>query len=277
MTEITCPKCNKIFTRKNTMVNHLKKCDGLKSTQCERCHKDFSDRTTKYRHKKSNVCERNGTNKLTEIPQQVIVEHTTHNDELPIILSKTFPLHKIKKCILKCGRHVYRDYNHCSDCLRFLDPYNPVWNSFKQKETYICNDLRNDFNNRNIIYDKQISCQGCHRRRPDVFIDLYNYCVMIEIDEHQHKNYLCEEKRMMEIFESLGSRPLVVLRFNPDACDNEPSVFNFGVSGIIKPTDKYIQRYNVLKKRFQYYLENEPAKEITVEYLYFDKSINIQV
>ncbi len=49
-------------------------------------------------------------------------------------------------------------------------------------------------------------------------INLSDYNVVIEIDEHQHKRagYLDEQIRVNEIFEALGKKPLTVIRFNPD-------------------------------------------------------------
>ena len=56
-----CSKCEKILSSKRNLHNHEVKCNGLKINQCELCHKEFSDRVAKYRHKKNKVCERNGT------------------------------------------------------------------------------------------------------------------------------------------------------------------------------------------------------------------------
>ena len=41
--------------------------------------------------------------------------------------------------------------------------------------------------------------------------------IIVECDENQHFNYSCENKRICELFLDLGSRPLRVLRFNPDS------------------------------------------------------------
>ena len=44
-----------------------------------------------------------------------------------------------------------------------------------------------------------------------LFLILTEY--QVEIDENQHTNYSCENKRTMEIFNDLGRRPLVMIRF----------------------------------------------------------------
>lgn len=66
-----------------------------------------------------------------------------------------------------------------------------------------------------LIFDSKVQ-GGCSRRRPDALIDLLSHSIVLECDEFGHTGYSCENKRTMEIFEDLGSRPLVVLRFNPD-------------------------------------------------------------
>lgn len=42
--------------------------------------------------------------------------------------------------------------------------------------------------------------------------------MIVEVDENQHETYdcTCENKRVMALFQDLGSRPLVMIRFNPD-------------------------------------------------------------
>lgn len=88
---------------------------------------------------------------------------------------------------------------------------------YKIKERYLRDELRLRFldNDINMIFDKAVD-GGCSRRRPDVLIDLILYSIIIECDEGQHKNYECENKRTMQLFEDLGERPLIMIRFNPD-------------------------------------------------------------
>jgi hypothetical protein len=67
-----------------------------------------------------------------------------------------------------------------------------------------------------IVFDKIVE-GGCSRRRPDVRIDMGSHIIIVECDEDQHKGYSCENKRMMEIFQNCGNRPIVFIRFNPDS------------------------------------------------------------
>ena len=56
-----CSKCAKELSSKAYLKKHEDKCTGLKTTQCELCHKDLKSRQSKFKHKKNKVCERNGT------------------------------------------------------------------------------------------------------------------------------------------------------------------------------------------------------------------------
>ena len=129
-----------------------------------------------------------------------------------------------------------------------------------------------------MIFDKQVD-GGCSRRRPDVRIDFGSHIVVIECDENQHegKAYTsCDSKRTMEIFKDCGSRPIVFIRFNPDAYE-EDGIKN---AGCFKPTTKGL---SVNKKEFnermlkvaryvRFYMTNVPKKEVKTIKLYYTKN-----
>jgi hypothetical protein len=74
---------------------------------------------------------------------------------------------------------------------------------FKIKETRAREYLKDEFKEEiTMIFDKKVE-DGRSRRRPDALI--------VE----------CENKRMMEIFWNCGSRPIVFIRFNPDAFEED--------------------------------------------------------
>ncbi len=178
-----------------------------------------------------------------------------------------------KRCIEEnCDKYPLPKYNHCSTCFRFKFPYHKRWTNIKQKEIFIVNEIINYLPNLDWITDKIISCQTCSRRRPDLFIDLYNYSLIIEIDENQHKNYdtTCDNKRTMEIFTALGNRPIIFIRFNPDNYDKQKGIFSFSKSGLISTNENYTDRINKLKECIDFHLSIAPTKEITIEYLFFN-------
>jgi hypothetical protein len=109
-------------------------------------------------------------------------------------------------------------------------------------------------------------------------LDCLTHSIVVEIDEDQHTDYKCEEKRMMQIFTDLGDRPLVILRFNPDKYSDAqgqrvPALFSFGSDNLIVIDDpeQLDQRVQGLAVRIRYHAENLPLKELTVERLYYDK------
>ena len=74
-----CSKCEKILSSKSYLRKHEEKCNGLKITQCELCHKEFSNRKSKYHHKRNKVCERNGTMIINDHSQQIETHVNAHN------------------------------------------------------------------------------------------------------------------------------------------------------------------------------------------------------
>ena len=178
-----------------------------------------------------------------------------------------------KPCIEQnCNTRPVPKYNYCSTCLRHRDPFLPRWKNIKQKEIFIVKEIIQYLPDLDWITDKIISCQTCSRRRPDLFIDLYNYSLIIEVDENQHKNYdkSCDDKRTMEIFTALCNRPIIFIRFNPDNYDKQKGIFSFSKDGIIKPNKNYISRIKKLKECIDFHLNTIPIKEITIEYLFFN-------
>jgi hypothetical protein len=114
-----------------------------------------------------------------------------------------------------------------------------------------------------MVFDKTID-GGCSKKRPDVLIDLLLYSIIIECDEGQHKNYECENKRTMHLFEDLGNRPLILIRFNPDSYteDRESSdENNQKVEGCFKPLTKI---EDIHKKKFYELNEKEWKRRVDI-------------
>lgn len=59
----------------------------------------------------------------------------------------------------------------------------------------------------------------CSKRRPDIYFELDKHCVIVEIDEDQHRTYKgsCECARISEIVGSIGGLSVVFIRYNPDS------------------------------------------------------------
>lgn len=132
------------------------------------------------------------------------------------------------------GQKHMRD--HCLRCFIHTFPDEPVARNYKTKEKAVDDFLLARFPDLTLVFDRRVerisaehvgagagsgedACKSSGRR-PDVFIDMGAWVVIVEIDENQHdfESYdeSCENKRIMQIFDDAGRRPMVVIRFNPD-------------------------------------------------------------
>ena len=66
--------------------------------------------------------------------------------------------------------------------------------------------------------DKVVNEGECGRERPDRVFDFGNKIVILECDEHQHKDRQCscEQTRMVNISQGYGGLPVYFIRWNPD-------------------------------------------------------------
>ena len=71
-------------------------------------------------------------------------------------------------------------------------------------------------------YDSSKMLNGCSKKRPDIYFELSKHCVIVEIDENQHKTYedICECARINEIVNGIGGKSVIIIRYNPDIVRN---------------------------------------------------------
>ena len=183
---------------------------------------------------------------------------------------------------------------YCFRCHCVLHPDEEIPRRFRLKEHVIVDAIKERHGSTlTIICDKKIE-GGCSLRRPDLFIDLGSHCIIIEVDENQHRQYECEEKRMIDMYEDIGFRKMVFLRFNPDSYvgtlrfptplsigtrdptplsigTRHPSPFSFTEAGTISVDQKeFDHRMQLLNERIQVWKETEPEEQWTVEYLFYN-------
>ena len=146
---------------------------------------------------------------------------------------------------------------------------------FMLKEHYMRDTLKEHFPEINMICNKPVD-NACSARRPDVRIEKFTHSIVIECDENKHatSGYSCENKRLMEIFQDLGNRPLVVIRFNPDQYTKKgikiPSCFGSTSTGQLKLDKKeWKRRIEILTKVIKMHLQNVPTRESTVGKLFY--------
>jgi hypothetical protein len=185
-----------------------------------------------------------------------------------------------KKCRSEnCTTHANPKYRgYCSRCFMYTFPDEPIAFNYKIKEKHVTDFINQEFKDYNPIFDKQIN-GGCSKKRPDIFIDQLTHSIIIEVDEDQHENYACENKRLMELFQDLGNRPIVLIRFNPDKYIDKnnktiKSCFKYhkktGVP-IIDNETIWKERLETLKTTINKNLDNIPEKEVLVEHLYYNQ------
>ena len=75
-------------------------------------------------------------------------------------------------------------------------------------------------------YDSSKMLNGCSKKRPDIYFELIKHCIIVEIDENQHKTYedICECARINEIVNGIGGRSVIIIRYNPDKIKNNNKI-----------------------------------------------------
>ena len=163
---------------------------------------------------------------------------------------------------------------YCFRCYCVLNPDAIIPRKYKLKEHHVVDALKAHFKEQiTMIFDKAIE-GGCSKKRPDVSIDFGSHYIMIEIDEIRHVNYSCEEKRMVELYEDVGFRKIIFLRFNPDGYKEGThkyiSPFKYTRSGILQLDEiEFNRRMEQLLLRVNIHRITEPLEQITIEYLFY--------
>ncbi len=309
-----CKKCE-ILKRKcihNKIKSRCKECGGgtfcdhgKRKSNCKECgggsiceHNKIKTRCIDC--KGGSICEhQKRRNVCKECEGGSICEHKKRKYECIECDGNSVCEHyKIKyKCVscnpsLGCSEcksiYVYKSslyYPLCQACFCNKYPDNEKSTLYKIKERYLRDELRERFPDKDIImiFDKTVN-GGCSKRRPDVLIDLLLYSIIIECDENQHKNYECENKRVMQLFEDLGNRPLIIIRFNPDNYLKNNKKFETCFKPLINMEDinkkkfyvlnekEWKRRIDILEKVINENItENIPEKEITEIKLFYDE------
>jgi hypothetical protein len=182
-----------------------------------------------------------------------------------------------------CSTRIKQKYDgYCSFCYMNLFPDKPVSRNYKTKEYSVVDFIKSKFPDFQWISDKTIT-GGCSRRRPDLLLDLGYQIIIIEVDENQHTDYdcSCENKRIMELSQDLGHRPIVFIRFNPDDYNkngtNVTSCWGPDKNGIcvVKKSkiNEWSERLNALEEQITYWInpENETNKTIETIQLFYDE------
>ena len=168
---------------------------------------------------------------------------------------------------------------YCLRCYIYTFPDKPVARNYKTKERAVVEFVCERFPEHTWITDKKVN-DGCSIRRPDILVDLGYQVLIIEIDENAHQDYdcSCENKRIMELSQDVGHRPIVFIRFNPDSYikyDKKiPSCWDNNINGIcvVKYKEDWEYRLSILEEQIKYWtsLCNSTNKIIEIIQLFYD-------
>jgi hypothetical protein len=221
--------------------------------------------------------------------------------------------HESRTCVACCttrGSRVHDGHLWCQGCFVKTFPHIPTLRNYKTKQGGVEDFLKERFGDKiTMRYDQKIErivpeaasagagggfvhqefederpCASSGRK-PDVLIDMGEWVVIVEVDEGQHKQdsykSSCENKRTMQIFDDLGRRPTVFIRFNPDnyvdaAGNRVQSPWTVDgrtgsalhVSAENRPV--WQTRLDTLAVTLEHAMKTRPMKDISTVFLYFD-------
>lgn len=182
-----------------------------------------------------------------------------------------------KKCkTYLCSTLVKEKYKgYCLFCYVNLFPDEPNTRNYKTKEITVVEYVKCKYPLLTLIADKTIQ-NGCSKRRPDLLIDLGYQIIIVEVDENQHTDYncSCENKRIMELSQDVGHRPIIFIRFNPDDYLNEKgltvtSCWGKNKNGICIIKKNKVEEWNTrlqsLTDRIDYWLNPDHITDKTIK------------
>jgi hypothetical protein len=179
-----------------------------------------------------------------------------------------------------CETKAHKKYDGlCLRCCINTRPDIEVPRNYKTKEKTVVDRIIADFRGLSWKFDKTVE-GGCSLRRPDVLLDCTSHVLIIEVDENKHDTYecTCENKRIMQISQDLGHRPVVFIRFNPDGYKDHnglsvPSCWAQNQHGVMtmKPSKKveWESRIDVLKEQIRYWMNNSTEKIVEIIELFY--------
>ena len=182
-----------------------------------------------------------------------------------------------------CLTRVTDKYNgYCLNCFVNLFPDEPNARNYKTKEKAVAEHVSSVFTEYTWITDKKVQ-DGCSKKRPDLLLDLGMQVIIVEVDENQHIDYdcSCENKRLMELSQDVGHRPLVFIRFNPDSYHTTdghiPSCWSYNKTGVcvVKRENERVwnERLAVLDEQIRYWCENITDKTVEVVQLFYNTNL----
>lgn len=271
----------------NRVKSHCNECGG--SQICEHNKRKSNCKTCGG----SSICEHNKEkSKCKTCGGSSICEHNRERSKCKVCKGGSICEHDKRKPYCKlcggsalcktpnCETSGYKKYNgYCLHCCIQVHPEIKVSRNYKTKEKDVVDRIKQSFPNFDWVWDKKVE-DGCSTRRPDLLLDMGFHIIIVEVDENKHDTYdcSCENKRLMQISQDLQHRPIVFIRFNPDAYTNKDGIVvkscwkmnKLGVVQIMKTKEKeWEERIEVLKQQIQYWIDNPSVKTVEIIELFY--------
>ena len=295
---ITCNNTIPIFNYKNKKkALYCGKCAlpnmiNIKDKMCITCNNSWAGFNYK-NEKKALYCGKCALSNMIDIKNKMCIKcndirpyFNYKNEKKPLYCGKCSLPNMIdikhKRCKTDlCDTIVQNKYKgYCLRCFIYNFPNDKLVRDYGTREAKVSEFIKDSYKNLNITYNKIID-GGCSSHRPDIFIDCLTHSVIIEVDEHQHKNNKsynpeCELRRLNNLFTDLADRPIVFIRFNPDSYINTKnklikSCFEYTENTGLPKANKTLQaRLKKLKDVIDKNLTKVPSENITTIKLYYD-------
>lgn len=181
-------------------------------------------------------------------------------------------------CLSHSSNPLYEGY--CVKCFMNLFPEKPLARNFKTKEREVVQFILKKYPGYKWSFDKVIE-GGNSKRRPDVFLELEDKVLIIDIDENQHIGYdcSCENKRIMELSQDVKHKDMIFIRFNPDGYKTKTklikSCWTISKTGmcVLIPERKteWDKRLDILQEQIDYWTKYNSNKNIEIIHLFYDQ------
>jgi len=172
--------------------------------------------------------------------------------------------YKYFNCVIgkkKVKKELFLTYSGLRRCLHFKK-------DCRTKEKNIIDNILNSYKEYNWIHNKQLKCGF----RPDMLTKINNkLTLLIEIDEHQHKNYnpSKDDKRTKSIFEEIKTKNIVMIRINPDEYKDKKNLYHEPIN---KSNEEFNKRVNIIIETIKAEIEKKNNdKSTNIIKLFYDE------
>ena len=125
-----------------------------------------------------------------------------------------------KSRLLEYHSDQYGQHSICKECVLKSTGYSSI-----RPEIIMREFLKSRYNKPMLRANQWIKGEACTKYRPDTMYADPNRVLTVECDESQHtgKSYLCEDKRVSEMYDEYPGKTAIWIRFNSGSCSHPDS------------------------------------------------------